>query len=582
MRIEDEGPNLAARLAVLIGRGSRVGAIARPSIFAFLILCWFALTGIGAWQESPEAGFGARVADVLYDPFTFLAPQDSYFNRAQSDLLHNPFLWLGRFFGAAIPVYAIIWTAIAWGRQRIAHNLLSIATGHVVIYSQDGAADAMAIALARTGEVVVLAESEPRPERQQALIEAGVILLDDLRPGSLRHTGAERASRVIAWGSDDANNLGAALDIGAQLHTRHEDLLVRVESPELRRALRKAPDLLEREDSRIRPISLNQTAVREAFANSDLVEAALANGQDRVHVALLGHSSLLEDICSFALRQNWSALLATPKVSIASDDLEAWQEWLTLHRTAFSHFRVATEADIDPVATGSPIGSLLADGSVTRFIVDMGDDDATVRTCFRLATEIQQFAESPALVQPVVRSIPALRNLYEGSRMPFAAPVILSLESQARSLVSRERDEAAARKHLVYLHGLSDDATPLPANKDWRDISETFVHANRAAADHEAVKQFDLAELAARGSQHEDALLRAAMSEHRRWCAERLLDGWRPGPRTEETRDRQLHDKLVPWSQLNDEDKRKDADQVRAAWATPARDHPVLPNDDGF
>ena len=57
-----------------------------------------------------------------------------------------------------------------------------------------------------------------------------------------------------------------------------------------------------------------------------------------------------------------------------------------------------------------------------------------------------------------------------------------------------------------------------------------------------------------------------ARTEHDRWMAERLMSGWRPtGPGEERSNDLMAHNKLVPWDQLNEDDRKNDIVQVRAA-----------------
>jgi hypothetical protein len=48
--------------------------------------------------------------------------------------------------------------------------------------------------------------------------------------------------------------------------------------------------------------------------------------------------------------------------------------------------------------------------------------------------------------------------------------------------------------------------------------------------------------------------------EHRRWSAERLLRGWRLGPRNN---DRRLHPDLIPFEDLDDAGREKDRAVVR-------------------
>jgi hypothetical protein len=63
-----------------------------------------------------------------------------------------------------------------------------------------------------------------------------------------------------------------------------------------------------------------------------------------------------------------------------------------------------------------------------------------------------------------------------------------------------------------------------------------------------------------------DLIEKLARAEHDRWIAERLMSGWRPTA-AGEARNNELmaHDKIVPWDQLNENDRNNDVVQVRAA-----------------
>lgn len=63
----------------------------------------------------------------------------------------------------------------------------------------------------------------------------------------------------------------------------------------------------------------------------------------------------------------------------------------------------------------------------------------------------------------------------------------------------------------------------------WRHLPETERDANRHAADHARVKRRIAAALEA-DADRETNVRELAAVEHRRWCAEKLLDGWEPLP----------------------------------------------------
>jgi len=109
------------------------------------------------------------------------------------------------------------------------------------------------------------------------------------------------------------------------------------------------------------------------------------------------------------------------------------------------------------------------------------------------------------------------------------------------------------------------------ASRNWTDILETYRAANRAVSDASPVKMWDAGWRPMRGRQRgetapsmsDDVMEEMARREHDRWMAERLMAGWRPGsPRVNKL---MIHDKLVPWDQLNENDKENDRVQIRAA-----------------
>ncbi len=104
--------------------------------------------------------------------------------------------------------------------------------------------------------------------------------------------------------------------------------------------------------------------------------------------------------------------------------------------------------------------------------------------------------------------------------------------------------------------------TPVP----WDELPENVRHANRAAADHMAVKLAAIDCRIIAGSAPDFAFTDAeiedlARMEHRRWSAERLLRGWQPGKRDD---DRRLHPDLKPFEDLDEDGREKDRDAVRA------------------
>jgi hypothetical protein len=186
--------------------------------------------------------------------------------------------------------------------------------------------------------------------------------------------------------------------------------------------------------------------------------------------------------------------------------------------------------------------------------------DADVPLAASAAAFLRQLGSGDP-VAPVVTSGPqALNDIVQGVVM---API--GFERGLCEALSPDLDRRAAELHLAYVERV--EAGRIAAGSQdtlaaWRRIPETYIVANRAAADHMAVKAADAGE---RDPGTDAALLDAlAQVEHLRWSAERILNGWTAGPRSAELR---RHPDLRPWPALADDARQKDRDGVADAFA---------------
>jgi hypothetical protein len=116
----------------------------------------------------------------------------------------------------------------------------------------------------------------------------------------------------------------------------------------------------------------------------------------------------------------------------------------------------------------------------------------------------------------------------------------------------------------------------------WERLTEPDRISNRRSADHVAVKLHAVGAFQVRPDEDdpsfllsEDEIVMLADMEHRRWCAEKLLAGWRPLPRTaqnltawnadkERFKAQKLHIALAPFDVLDEHDRGKDLAQIRS------------------
>jgi hypothetical protein len=113
----------------------------------------------------------------------------------------------------------------------------------------------------------------------------------------------------------------------------------------------------------------------------------------------------------------------------------------------------------------------------------------------------------------------------------------------------------------------------------WRDLPEYQRESNRHAADHARIK-IRMAKIISANEDEINAetIRKLAESEHRRWCAEKILDGWEPLPDEkedrwhnskgeEDLRNQRYHPDIRPVKELRekmDGEWEKDTTQVKA------------------
>ena len=205
-----------------------------------------------------------------------------------------------------------------------------------------------------------------------------------------------------------------------------------------------------------------------------------------------------------------------------------------------------------------------------------------------------------SLLQSVVQDVPIMQDIDEQNPIDSLNQIMKKPDLYDR-LCEKHRDvltpkikrQVAKTKHLrnktfdrlsvtgqaqiLILNAyMLDDTYPqfYPAKKRentalaaWEDLNEIMKDANRWSADHLSVKLrsigFDGRDLSIFDKVANDPEFFEKLSEmeHRRWMAERLMDGWSYGPKRDSRK--KIHDLLIPYGQLAVEEKNKDKDMIR-------------------
>lgn len=131
---------------------------------------------------------------------------------------------------------------------------------------------------------------------------------------------------------------------------------------------------------------------------------------------------------------------------------------------------------------------------------------------------------------------------------------------------------------LSWLEELSTSERERHATVVWRSLPENQRESNRHAADHAVIKHRMASVLGDPKGENISTVRDLAESEHRRWCAEKILDGWEPLPNEEKgrweqedgermLREQRYHPDIVPVEPLRekmDGEWDKDISQVKS------------------
>jgi len=535
----------------------------RLALFAAMSVALASLAMWAAWLKQAQASTPlspiGRVFDLLYAPFTYLVPQTNF-------ALAHTLTWqeaVARILGPLLPLLGVVW--LFWRRMLVGLARLLLAhgaRGHAVILGDHGSADRLAIASSNSGEAALLCDPSAigDEDRLTKLGAAGVVALG-APPADLQHCGA-----IAVWCNGDAENLSRAIALRGQSRIGARDLLFVQHSPDAHRALLQAPDLALDAQVRLRPVSLVGDALRRAMGRPEILARALARDQPRVTLCLWGDGEGIGWAAELALRQFWSVQLGAPHVLHVAEGRQGYME-----TDGLSRFARHAPSVFDP--QDPPRWQILSraeaelDRTVTLHLVDAGSDDETVALCFSLAARLRQESSDPAPVQAILRGAGELTCLFRGETLHFLPPILPEERLVIAVLQDRVLDETAAGLHLAYDREFGGGGTS-PASGRWQELPETYVAANRAAADHRAVKHWDARTSGLQGAALEEELAKA---EHNRWCAERLLNGWLPAGDGGRDNLRRLHPDLKPWAELDETARSKDIALVKTAIETSAR-----------
>lgn len=494
-------------------------------------------------------------------------------------------LQLARWTGVAASLGAILNALLALFARRIHDARLRRLSGHSVVIGAGEAGTELATNLLDDGERVAVIEADAGHAALPALVDRGAWdrLGDATEPETLRAAAVQQADRVIVVGGSDTTNLeilSAIHEVCGDRDPRQPPLTchVHLARPHFERL---ADPLSGRESDtprlEVSTFSRPANSARLLLEEAPLDREPIAEGDERqVHLVIAELSPVGEALLRQALAighyANGVPLAVTVIDPSATRKQQALQARMPeLHECADLVF---LDGDPDQAAIRERIAGLLEDpGQLVSVAVCGADAEAALSTCLDLLpllTDHNHTIFVNLAGDPRVARLLQAAPVGPARLVPFGNA---TAACSATAVLCGELDTLARKIHDAYRAKRiqeGDLVEKYPALRPWSELSGDLRDANRQQADHIPVKLRALgyamrpAEDGAPGiafqpsDEEVEALARA---EHRRWCANRRLAGYRHGPVRDDAA--RIHPDLVPWEALDERTRDYDRDPVR-------------------
>jgi len=534
--------------------------------------------GFWGWSLAKPPAQASLFSDTITNLFRTLQLITLQFPPA----MDSPIPWqlsLARFLLPAVALLETWRLVLGSVRSQARLVLLGLRPGHVIIApGPGGAASALLRQITARGvsAVAIMDGTNKDVVTQYENAAVAVIRGDPRLAETWESARVDAASMVFVAQSTDVENLNIAVSVSAALErypaSRHPSLVVALDSDILAEQVDLALDRAATPPSlRFQRLSIDEEATRPLFLAPPLptlkadrlapsrivivglgpgaramLRTALTLGQDSAssgpHITVLAPEAdmMAEPILAAGFLPHFAATIELIPLQMA---------WGTIDDDVLMRALDGVDAPTltaicldDEIAIGAAIG-------VARFAAVQGWQDGSIA--------VHQSQEDRLLSM-----LARLDNLPGHKRLlPFGG--ILPDGTVARLM--KEKPEKLPRAiHADYVRSLGDGAQAVTA--DWAALGETYRRASRAAAEHMSVKLASLGYTLKPGMpnnfQFSDGEIDSlARMEHRRWVAERLLRGWRLGPRNNE---RRRHPDLVPFDELPQSSQAKTRAAMRA------------------
>lgn len=494
-------------------------------------------------------------------------------------------LEIARVLAPLVPAWAVFQALLVVFRDQREAFWLRRRKGHIVVCGLGRKGMQLVGDFRSAGEDVVVIEcDEDNPRLASCRYLGAHVLVGSCTDASLlQRARVDRAERVFAITGDDGTNVETAILVHQQVRARAARIRGTV-TCHVHVVGLKLCTLLE--DSRILSGGGHGFAVRifNSFQNSARAlltthplepERFGADDPRRIHLIIIGFGKMGESVALQAMKLGHYANGKRLRITVIDEQAQRRQAAFVnrhpqLDRVCDVGFVAGN--DEDP-GVCSQLRDWVADPeSVVSIAVCLDGDSASLACGLNVVKVLGSAAVPIFLRMSDVTGLARLFDHHEDAatwRRMIHVFGMTSLSATRELLLADARHTLARAFHEDYRRKRRAEGKPEsdPAMRDWSELDVDLQDSNRQLADHLAVKLRAIGCRVARGPAGsplavfevgEVELL--ARMEHARWCAERFLAGWRPGPTDHAEK---INANLVAWEELEDGIREYDRQTVR-------------------
>ena len=492
-------------------------------------------------------------------------------------------LQIARWTGVIASLGIVLNTLVLVFSRQIDAFLLRQLTNHAVVIGMNADGTQLASDLLADGYRVTVIDDEENNPEIKALIERGAceVIGDAQEPEILEAAAVHNAELVAIVDGSDIRNLEILLAVFQSLDQRmpkSAPLQCHVHTTDER--LRELMDFHGRDqatEAHVETTAFDRftNSARLLLAKTPLDRERIVPGDRRhVHLVISELTALGEALLVQALAVGHFANDSPLRVTVIDESATRKEQRLLAKIPDFHDCGEITFIDgfLDQTGIRKRLREFLEDPmGIVSIAICQEDPQSALTSCMNLIPLLTTTNNTVFVNLAEDERVAALLEQVPDSAIRLFPFGNAKEACSAAAIIRKDLDTLARLIHDDYCAKRIIEGGPdLPALRPWNQLAADFRDANRQQADHIPVKLRALGYRMVKASSTddgasfqpgEDEIEALARAEHRRWCCNRRLAGWRSGSPRDNTA--KIHPDLVPWDELDEPTREYDRDPIR-------------------